>query len=94
VAICEGGRPEIAIGTSTSTPSVPSSGSCTSNTWVTSQPPSQIITTRKCGAPLAAMASRLSGQGVASVAAVATPSCSSVRLVTPSLHIVRIVPSC
>jgi hypothetical protein len=39
------------------------------------------------------MASRLSGQGVAMVAAVATPSWSSVRLVNPSLQNVRIVPS-
>src|SRR5437870_5758988 len=91
VAICDGGSPEIACGTSTSTPSVASSGSWTSNTWVTSQPPSAMKVTRKCGAAPAARATRPKRPGSASSAAVESPSRRTVRRVRSSFQMVVIV---
>src|SRR5262245_27919449 len=74
-------------------PSVASSGSWTSKTCVTSQPPSPKNVTSRCGLALCARASRRSGHGIASSAPVVRPTRSSVRRDSSGVHFVLIVAS-
>jgi hypothetical protein len=91
--ICDGGSPEISVGTSTSTPSVASAGSCGSKTCVTSQPPSASKVTKKCGALGSARATRRFGSGSAARAAVVRPSRMTARRVSGCSRTVHIVVS-
>jgi hypothetical protein len=91
VAICDGGRPEIACGTSTSMPSVASSGSCTSSVWVGSQPPSLKSITRKCGCSGSAFAIQVIGGHIRSVVA-DSPSFITLRRVIVSFHVLMARP--